>query len=164
LLDGVLPIPSRALLLLGAAWLLLGLYAAFVPERLIWWQAAGTALAVFALADALAARSLRDQVEAGREVSEALPVGTWQTVHLRLRVRGGRAAGFITDTHPASFAAQELPLAFKLAAGQWLRLGYRAQLTERGPQTFGESVLLPFGDDREQVLLGREVPVEGPPG
>lgn len=133
-------IPDRNLLLLAALWLGLGILTAFEVTQLWLWQATGMVLLAAMLADAYAARSLRGLVSVQRELAHSLPVGTLQTVHLRLTAEGA-VAGWLTDAHPPSFETPDLPLAFSLQPNRWLRLAYRARLTERGPQQFGEIML-----------------------
>ena len=78
-------LPDRALLLAAGCWLLLAVAAAVVPAWLPLWQTAGVALAALAVADGLAARSRLGEVSVQRQLAHAMPVGTWQTVGLRLR-------------------------------------------------------------------------------
>lgn len=131
-----MPIPHTPLLWLAALWLALGIACIFTPEALLAWQIYGGALAVLAAADALAGRAQRGRVSVEREVPHALPVGTWQTVHLRLTTTLGSANGWLRDRHPAAFPDEGLPLRFQVTAGRWLRCAYRLHVTERGLQRF----------------------------
>lgn len=130
-----MPIPHTVLLWLAGFWLALGVATLFAAEAVIAWQAYGLGLLAVAVGDALAGRARRGRVEVSREVPHALPVGTWQTVHLHLRAEGG-AAGWLRDRHPAAFSSEGLPLFFALAAGRTLKAGYRLLVTERGRQEF----------------------------
>ncbi|MEF8755418.1 MAG: DUF58 domain-containing protein [Accumulibacter sp.] len=129
-------LPDRALLLAAGCWLLLAVAAAVVPAWLPLWQTAGVALAALAVADGLAARSRLGEVSVQRQLAHAMPVGTWQTVGLRLRCDAAAARGWLSDGHPAAFASDGLPLRFALARGRWLRLSYRVAVSERGRQCF----------------------------
>ncbi|HZX29725.1 MAG TPA: DUF58 domain-containing protein [Rhodocyclaceae bacterium] len=130
-----MPIPNRPLLWLAAAWLALGIAVVLVPALLPVWQAVGAGALVLALGDALAGRRQRGRITASRQLSRTLPVGTWQTVGLKL-VAEQPCAGWLQDKHPAGFASDGLPLFFRLAAGQWIRAGYRLHITERGRHDF----------------------------
>ena len=132
-----MPIPHRPLLWLASLWLLLGIGAILLPAARLWWQGYGLIVGAAALADAFAGRRQRGRITAVREIAAALPVGTWQTVHLRLAGDGtGRLSGQVHDRHPAVFQAEQLPQDFHLPAGRWLRLGYRLLLSERGHHVF----------------------------
>ncbi len=138
-------LPHRSLLAGAAAWLALGLAAAFHPPWLPAWQAAGAAVAALAGWDAVAGRRRRGRVVVRRELPGAMPVGTWQTVHLRLSCAdGGAAVGWLQDGHPAAFPAEGLPLRFAVEPGRWLRAAYRLSVAERGRQAFdGITLRLP---------------------
>ncbi|TXI72656.1 MAG: DUF58 domain-containing protein, partial [Dokdonella sp.] len=129
-------IPDRALLLAGGAWLLLAVLVAWQPALLgIWWTA-GAAWITLAVIDAIVGRRQRGKVAVLRVVSLAMPVGTWQTVGLRLSSETPRASGWIMDQVPVAFASEGLPLRFHLAPGQGLRADYRVAVRERGRQIF----------------------------
>lgn len=130
-------IPHRNLLLLAALWFGLGVGLVFAPQQVVLWQGAGALVLALALADALAARGLRGSLAVSREMPHAWPVGSWQTVHLRLASPQRRLSGWLYDRHPAAFQAEGLPLPFTIEAGHWLKAGYRLQVTERGRQAFG---------------------------
>ena len=131
----LVPIPNRPLLWLAAAWLALGIAVVLLPVLLLAWQIFGGGMLALALADALAGRGRRGRLTVSREIGHTLPVGTWQTVNVRLAAAAD-VAGWLRDRHPAAFESAGLPLFFHLAAGQWQRTGYRLHLTERGPQRF----------------------------
>ncbi|MBS1190005.1 MAG: hypothetical protein H6R10_1797 [Rhodocyclaceae bacterium] len=130
-----MPIPHRLLLWLAAGWLLLGLAVVLAPGLLPAWQGAGAGGLALALADILAGRRQRNRIQVAREVNRTLPVGTWQTVGLKISAEK-RCAGWLHDRHPGAFPSTGLPLAFRLAAGQWLRAGYRLHIGERGRHAF----------------------------
>ena len=130
-----MPIPHRPLLWLAALWLALGIGALFAPAALVAWQAYGLVLAVVAVADVLAGRGRRGRLSVERELARALPVGTWQTVRLRL-LASAPAAGWLRDRAPAAFPAEGLPLFFSLAAGRWMLASYRLSVSERGAHVF----------------------------
>lgn len=132
-----MPIPHRPLLWLAAAWFGLGVAVIFAPALLPAWQGFGLLAGAAALADALAGRGRRGRISAQRKISRALPVGTWQIIHLQLHNTGRTLLrGLVHDRHPAAFQAEQLPLAFQVPAGRRLELGYRLLVTERGLQAF----------------------------
>lgn len=129
-------IPDRGLLLATGAWLVLAVAATWLPALIpVWWMA-GAALLALALADALAGRSRRGRVAVDRVLPSAMPVGTWQTVGLRLASETGGAAGWVMDDVPPPFLSQGLPLRFALLPGHGLRADYRVAVSERGRQVF----------------------------
>lgn len=134
-------IPHRPLLLAAWAWLALGLMAVAWAEMLPLWLGAGVLLASVALLDALLVRRRGNPLGFERDTSPAWPVGQQQNVHLRLTSSGRAAAGWIHDRHPDGFEAQGLPLAFRLDAGQWVRLSYRVLPDRRGIHHFGAAEL-----------------------
>ena len=130
-----LPIPARPLLWLVTAWLALALALPFVPALDVVWRLSGLGLLALAAADALAGQRQRGRLEIRREIAHTLPVGTWQTVGVRISARAP-VAGMLKDRHPSAFPSEGLPFAFTLAAGRWVRANYRLHLTERGRQPF----------------------------
>lgn len=130
-----MPVPNRPLLWLAAAWLALGIAVILAPAMTAPWGLFGGLVAAAAGADALAGRARRGRVSAARELPHALPVGTWQTVPLRLSVTGS-VAGWLRDRHPAAFPVDGLPLFFRLEPGRWLKVAYRVSVTERGLHAF----------------------------
>ena len=129
-------LPARRLLIAAALWLALGLAASFAPALLGVWQAAGAALLGLALVDGLAGRRRLGRVSVRRELPHSMPVGTWQTVGLRLSSEAGAASGWLVDGHPAAFVSEGLPVPFALTPGRWLRVAYRVSVSERGRQVF----------------------------
>jgi uncharacterized protein (DUF58 family) len=130
-------IPHRNQLIVLALWLALALAAAFVPAALVAWQAAGLLLLALVIGDALALRWSGNPLRVTREPHAALPVGGWHTVRLRLESPTRTAAGWIFDRHPPQLAAEGLPLAFRVGAGQGAELSYRLHLLQRGRHQFG---------------------------
>lgn len=130
-----LPIPNRPLLWLATAWLALGIGAVLAPALAEAWRLAGLLGLAVALADAAAGRRQRGRLVVVRELAHTLPVGTWQTVGLKLSA-SNNVSGWLTDRYPAAFRCEGLPFFFNLEAGRWLRTHYRLHLTERGRQPF----------------------------
>jgi uncharacterized protein (DUF58 family) len=130
-------LPHRPLLIALAAWLGLAVLAIFGPAWLPWWQWSGAALSGIALADAWLALRFGNPVTVRREIQQTWPVGMAQTIHLRLASPEREAAGWVFDRHPDAFAAETLPLAFRVRRGEWTRLGYTLRPTERGDHGFG---------------------------
>jgi uncharacterized protein (DUF58 family) len=118
-----------------------GLAVAVVPGLLMLWQAAAATLLALAAGDAFAGRRRRGRIAVQRDVPHALPVGTWQTVNLRLSLEAGAATGWLHDAHPVAFRSEGLPLQFTIASGRWLRVSYRISVSERGRQVFAAITL-----------------------
>ncbi|WP_300449136.1 DUF58 domain-containing protein [Accumulibacter sp.] len=129
-------LPDRRLLVAAALWLALGLAASVEPGWLGAWQATAALLGGLAAADALAGRRRRGCLTVRRELPHSLPVGTWQTVGLRLSGDGRAASGWLVDGHPPAFVSEGLPLRFAVVPGRWRRVSYRVSVTERGRQVF----------------------------
>ena len=130
-------LPDRRLLLAAGLWLLLGLAVAVVPSLLALWQATAATLFGLAAADALSAWRRRGRITVQRDLSHAMPVGTWQNIGLYLRCDSGQqASGWLIDRHPAAFLSEGLPLRFTIAADRYLRVAYRVSVSERGRQVF----------------------------
>ena len=110
-----LPIPETRLLWLLALWLLLGIAAVPWPKALPGWQAWGAAALALAVADGYAGRRRRGRLTVTRKLARTLPVGSWQTIGLKLSA-SGPVAGWLRDRHPATFRTSGLP-SFDLAAG-----------------------------------------------
>lgn len=153
-----MPIPHRPLFWLCSAWFVFGLAVVFMPALFPWWQGMGIAMALVAIADLLAGRRRLGQVEVEREISRTLPVGTWQLVKLRLTTRGGNVSGWLYDQHPRIFQGEDQPLAFQLAPGRWIKLGYRILITERGMHVF-EAVRLRLASPLGLWLISEVLPV-----
>ncbi len=129
-------LPERSLLIAAGLWLLLAVAVALVPALLGVWQAVGAALFGLAAADALAGWRRRGRIKVQRQLAHVMPVGTWQTVGLRLASDAGGATGWLEDACPAAFVSEGLPLRFAIAPGRWLRASYRLSVSERGRQVF----------------------------
>ncbi|HMW17366.1 MAG TPA: DUF58 domain-containing protein [Accumulibacter sp.] len=141
-------IPGRRLVWTAVLWLMLAIAVAFLPALLDWWQALGITLLGLSVADALAGRRRRGRLAVQRELAHIMPVGTWQTVALRLSSVDGRtfdgASGWLADGHPPSFRSEGLPLRFKVEPGRWQRVAYRVSVVERGRQVFDQVTLRCF--------------------
>src|ERR1035437_8193499 len=70
-------------------------------------------------------------------MAQIWPVGVEQTIRLRLSSAQRAVRGELYDHHPDAFAAEKLPLAFNLEAGQWVELSYHLRPNERGEHFFG---------------------------
>jgi uncharacterized protein (DUF58 family) len=89
-----------------------------------------------AAADALSAWRRRGRISVQRDLSHAMPVGTWQNGRpapsLRFRAAGERLAD---RRHPAAFLSEGCP-ALHDHRRRWLRVAYRVSVSERGRQVF----------------------------
>jgi uncharacterized protein (DUF58 family) len=128
--------PRRPLLTAAAGWTGLGLAAAWWPPAVTAWAAAGLALGMVALADALALLATRSP-KADRRVSRILPQGVWSGVTLTLvNPLRRRLRLDCHDRHPAGFAVRDLPWALTLPARSRVQLHYRLNPPRRGPFAF----------------------------
>lgn len=132
-------LPHRPLLLLAAAWLVLGVAAAVDPGLLLAWQVTGVLALVLAATDAFLARGRRGQVRVERLLPRTLAVGKDLHVHLRFHPAPGARvgiSGWAMDRHPDRFRARGLPLAFRVEPGRWMQTEYTLAVTERGQFRF----------------------------
>jgi len=134
-------LPHRNLLIVAGLWLASAGVAIWLPSALLAWKIGGALLLVVALADAWIARSIGNPLSVERRMAQIWPVGVEQTVRLHLGSEQRAVRGELYDRHPDAFAAEHLPLAFNIAAGQWAELGYRMRPNERGEHLFGTTQL-----------------------
>jgi uncharacterized protein (DUF58 family) len=132
-------IPSKRLLWLVVALILLAAGFAFVPEHTMILLIAMAVIAVVLLLDAIAVMVFAQGVVGARQAAPAWPVGTWQPVHLRIANRGrGKVNLLIHDHVPTSSQTKQMPAQMRLAVGQTGDLSYLAKITERGDHSFGD--------------------------
>ena len=134
-------IPSRLALALVAAWLVLGLAAAFVDALLPAWQVAGVVLAAALGADALAATRIPQPATIERRMAANLALGRWTAVTLRISRVQRAIRGWLYDAYPPQFDATEMPQAFAVSPGQVATLAYRTRPLARGHHRFGDVAL-----------------------
>jgi uncharacterized protein (DUF58 family) len=134
--------PDRRLLWAGGVWLALALAAAFEPRLLAPWWAAGAALALVALADALALQRI-GPFEVARELPAAIAVGVTSRVTLAVSNHGAaRARLRIFDHFPAQFEARGVPRAAELAPRERATFEYELRALARGARAFGRAELV----------------------
>ena len=133
--------PSRALLAGVGLWAALGLAASQWPALAPLWQGAGLALLLAASLDAWRSRTAPD-LRVEREVAGVWPVGTWNSVTIRVHNEGTRALAFdLYDDYPGNWEMQGLPHRTALASGAFCALTYRLRADMRGPAGFGPAHL-----------------------
>jgi len=133
-------LPHRNLLIAAGLWLVGAAVAVWLPLALVVWQLGGATLLAVALADAWIAWRRGNPLSVERRMAQVWPVGVEQTIRLRVSHAPGAGrgvAGQLYDRHPDAFVAEQLPLAFRVAAGQWAELSYRLHPNERGEHHFG---------------------------
>jgi uncharacterized protein (DUF58 family) len=130
-------VPSRIALGLLAAWLALGIAAAFVETLFDAWRIAGMLLGGLLVADAVAAWQWLKPPEVRREVAHNLAVGRWSPVGLRLSNATRTIRGELQDAYPPAFEASALPQPFSLGPGEWRTIEYRVRPLARGSHPFG---------------------------
>ncbi len=129
--------PSRVLLAGAGGWAVLGLAASYFPLLGQFWQGAGLALVVVAVADAWLSRrapALRTE----RELAGVWPVGTWNNVTLRLHNDSGRTLWLdLHDDYPTEWQMEGLPHSTSIAPGTITAITYRLCPDQRGRAHFG---------------------------
>jgi uncharacterized protein (DUF58 family) len=128
-------LPDRRLLIAAGLWLLLGLAVAVVPGLLMLWQAPPLRCSPWPPATRWTPAPSR-RITVQRDLPHAMPVGTWQTVGLRLSCEAGAATRLAARRHPAAFLSEGLPLRFTIASRTLVRVSYRVSVSERGRQVF----------------------------
>lgn len=148
---------SRALLLL-ALWLLVAAVAAFVPLLLSLWAGFGALVALLLLVDGvLLLRTPAPTCE--RRCPQALSLGEWHTLTLRLSSRARRPLRVSVHDHaPELLEIEGLPRDLQLPARGWLEVDFRVRPLRRGPGSFGQADLLmdgPLGLLRRRLRVGQ---------
>ena len=131
-----MPLPNRPLLWLAGAWFMLGVAALFWPVVALAWPWFGAGLAVIAVGDLLALRRQHGRLQVRRILPRTLPVGSWQQVRLQLAASAD-CTGWLLDQTPPELSCRDLPLYFRLRAGQTMECSYRLHLRERGRHVLG---------------------------
>ena len=132
-----MPLPAHRLLLALTGWLLLGVLASIMPFLVPWWTAAGSLLAVLALADALDSRKAK-RITITRDVPGRMALGVPLEVPLTLHQSGKRPLQVsLWDTLPPALETSDFPWSGTVPAGGYITISVRVQPVERGPAVFG---------------------------
>ena len=126
--------PAPLLIALLALWGLSGFAVLFAGVPLLAWQAAGIAIVLLCIADALLLRR-RPTPQVLREIPEALPLGIERDVTLRVESLT-RQRVQLFDLHPGAWPAQGLPQTLTLAPASAATFAYRLRPTARGDAVF----------------------------
>ena len=122
-------------------WWVIGICASFLPSFPVVWIAAGAALLLLALIDALCLLRCR-ALAVEREVPERLPLGEVYEVQLKVRNFGKRALRVeLFDAYPDCAEVSVLPWSGSLPAGKITVLAYSIRFLERGLHHFGQTHL-----------------------
>jgi len=154
--------PSRLLLWLLGALVVLGVAASVWPVLRAWWWGC---LVLLAVAAAWQWFTLQRAVppDVRRHVMGSLPLGVWRQVRLELHSQGTRDLMVdVFDHHPGGVDQQGLPRAVVLPAGESLEFSYRLRAVKRGDLAFGKVQLCfrpAFSLWVRTTLAGREVVV-----
>lgn len=129
-------IPAPRLFGLLLAWGLFAIAASIWPQLLSAWIIIGKLLALIILTDAfLLFRQPTITVE--RKVMNALPLGNWVPVQLRLHNPTTYARRVdVFDHHPQDSEQSGLPVELKLPGSGWGQLNYRMRPLKRGTVRF----------------------------
>jgi uncharacterized protein (DUF58 family) len=126
----------------AAGWLLLAVIAAAWPACTEVWLVAGALLALAAVVDA-AHPAWRRPLAVEREIADALAVGVWSPVLLRVRNETrARQRLSVFDGVPAEADVRGQPHELDMPAAGWAEFEYEVRVRERGPQTFARTHLL----------------------
>ena len=124
--------PRRPLLIVLAAWTLVGLAAAVSTVAAAIWGVLGAVIAGVALGDWWLLRRVPDP-EVARSMGRTLPLGVWTPVTLTLHNRARQWISLeVHDLHPAEMSVQGLPQSMRIGMGQRGRIRYRLRPPRRG--------------------------------
>lgn len=126
--------PAPALLVLLAAWAVVGAAVLAGQAPAVAWWGTGAALVAIALLDGLLLRA-RPTPEVQRVLSEALPVGHRREVELRI-VAPRRQRLDVFDLHPSGWPVDGMPQRVRVAPGLETSLRYRLTAAARGLHLF----------------------------
>lgn len=129
--------PTRRMLWVALAWLLLGVAAAWQPGLANAWAGFGIALLALAAWDWYGVRS-QPPPAAERDAPGSLALGVAREIGVRLANDGAVALnGFVFDHHPQPVETEGLPKPLRVPAGGWTRFAYRLRPLARGDHEFG---------------------------
>jgi uncharacterized protein (DUF58 family) len=130
-------IPSRRLLYVTGAWLVLGFAASQLQELDPVWQGVGLALLLAACADAWVSRK-PPQLRVERQLAGVWPVDVWNSATLKLHNEGARELAIeLFDDYPSAWRIEGLPHVSRIAPGVFASISYRLCPNRRGDAEFG---------------------------
>jgi len=134
--------PTKRLLHIITAWMVLGLLAAFFSPFKVLWVAAGAMLLVCGLVDILALWRMRP-LTMERELPGRFAIGEPGSVGLTFHNPGRYPAEIeIFDGIPPIARSAHLPWTASVPAGGWNQTEYQLTFMERGPQSFTRCAIL----------------------
>jgi uncharacterized protein (DUF58 family) len=132
--------PSKRLLYIVFAWLVLGIVCSLYPnsaDAANYWWGLGFALFVMSIIDALLARrplSLRVM----RDGPGVCPVGKWQAIHLSVHNDSERHVQIdVLDDAPAGWEVDGLPHSLNIPKNSYVKFEYTVRPNQRGDVEFG---------------------------
>jgi uncharacterized protein (DUF58 family) len=133
--------PSKRLLYLVSAWLLVGIVCSFYPHTLVYGWGLGLALFLICSIDVvLARRPLLLHVT--RECPGVFPVGKWQSIHLTIHNQSARQVQIdVLDDYPVHWEIEGLPHTVTIPIDGYVNLEYKLRPNQRGDAEFGAAYL-----------------------
>lgn len=129
-------IPTRRLLWVLFAVLLLSVALAFMPEIKPDWKLISGIILGIVLFDAASVWS-KTQLQAERKLMHALSLGTWSNVELTLHNHYRYPISIeVFDHHPVEVIQQGLPVKVRVPARNWAKIPYQVKPIQRGPAVF----------------------------
>ena len=129
-------IPTRRLLWLILAVMLMSVILAFMPEVKVDWTAISGVILGIALFDALSVWN-KTHLQAERKLMHALSLGTWSNVELTLHNHYRYPLNIeVFDHHPVEVIQQGLPVRLRIPARNWVKIPYQVKAIQRGPAVF----------------------------
>ncbi len=129
-------IPTRRLLWLVFAVLVLAVILAFMPDFHADWKVISGAVLGVVIFDALSVFNKR-YLQAERKLMHALSLGTWSDVELTLHNHYRYPLTIeVFDHHPVEVVQQGLPVKVRVPARNWVKVHYQVKPIQRGPAAF----------------------------
>ncbi|MFK7815768.1 MAG: DUF58 domain-containing protein [Gammaproteobacteria bacterium] len=134
--------PSKIAILIASLWLALGLFAAFLPQLIIFWEIFGIGFLIILVIDAFAVFK-KPSIEIQNEINHNLPIYSWSNIKQTIRNQSTNYLHlYAHDHYPVGFNVESLPEAFTLAPNESIELKYRVKPLSRGDFSFSGTDIL----------------------
>lgn len=134
--------PSKIAIWIASLWLALGLFAAFLPQLIIFWEIFGIGFLIILVIDAFAVFK-KPSIEIHNEINHNLPIYSWSNIKQTIRNQSTNYLHLHAHDHyPVGFNVESLPEAFTLAPNESIELKYRVKPLSRGDFSFSGTDIL----------------------
>ncbi len=134
--------PSKLAIWIASLWFALGLFAAFFPQLIIFWEIFGIGFIIILAIDALAVFQ-KPNISIKNEINHNLPIYSWSNIKQTIRNQSTNHLHLLAHDHyPVGFNVEKLPEAFILAPNESIELKYRVKPLSRGDFSFSGTDIL----------------------